>query len=195
MAVGKQWPSRVVGAAARPQAVQATSAEPPCASAHQKEVSHVIVSTSATAATAERLLEYPAVRLFNDRVGAASPEFELARHCAAVAQVCVQLEGIPLALELAAARVRALSVEQIAQRLDDRFRLLTTGRSIAPTRQQTLRATLDWSYDLLSEPEQRLLGRLAVFAGGWALDAAEAVCAGDRIRSDDVLDLQAVEPE
>ena len=101
----------------------------------------------------------------------------------AVAQVCARLEGIPLAIELAAARVRAMTVEQIAARLDDHLGLLTGGSRAAPSRQQTLRATLDWSYALLSEPERLLLARLSVFAGGWTLEAAEGVCAGDGIEA------------
>jgi DNA-binding CsgD family transcriptional regulator/tetratricopeptide (TPR) repeat protein len=95
-----------------------------------------------------------------------------------VAQICRRLDGIPLALELAAARVPVLTVEQIAARLDDGIRLLTTGSRTSPRRQRALRATLDWSYDLLTEPEQVLLRRVAVFAGGWTLPAAEAVCDG-----------------
>ncbi len=92
-------------------------------------------------------------------------------------QVCRRLDGIPLAIELAAARLSALPLESLAARLDDGFRLLTGGSRTALPRQQTLRATLDWSYDLLGEPEQVLLRRLSVFAGGWTLEAAEAVCA------------------
>jgi non-specific serine/threonine protein kinase len=101
------------------------------------------------------------------------------------------VDGIPLALELAAARVEALTAEQIAARLDQRFRLLTGGSRAAMPRQQTLRATLDWSYDLLMEAEQLLLSRLSVFAAGWSLEAAEAVCGDDLIASGDVLDLLA----
>jgi tetratricopeptide (TPR) repeat protein len=107
----------------------------------------------------------------------------------AVAQVCVRLDGIPLAIELAAARVGSLVVEAIAARLDDRFRLLTGGARDTLPRQRTLRATLDWSYDLLSEAEQLLLVRLSVFAGGWRLVAAEAVCAGAGVEAWEVLDL------
>jgi predicted ATPase len=107
----------------------------------------------------------------------------------AVANICRRLDGIPLALELAAARVRALSVETIAERLSDGFRLLTGGDTTAMPRQQTLRACIDWSYDLLTEPERTLLRRLAVFAGGWTLRAAEAVGAGGRVDTTDVLDL------
>ncbi len=100
-----------------------------------------------------------------------------------------RLDGIPLAIELAAARVKALSVEQIAVRLDDRFRLLTgSGRGALP-HHQTLRAALDWSYNLLTEPERTLLRRLAVFAGGFSLDAAEAVCVGSDLDVAQVLDL------
>jgi non-specific serine/threonine protein kinase len=107
----------------------------------------------------------------------------------AVAQVCARLDGIPLAIELAAARVGSLAVEGIAARLDDRFRLLVGGARDALPRQRTLRATLDWSYDLLSQGEQRLLDRLSVFAGGWALEAVEAICAGPSIEAWEVLDL------
>jgi predicted ATPase/class 3 adenylate cyclase/Tfp pilus assembly protein PilF len=122
------------------------------------------------------LLESEAVRLFVDRAAAAVPTFAVTNHNApAVAQVCYRLDGIPLALELAAARLKTLSVEAIAERLDDRFRLLTGGSRTALPRQQTLRALIDWSYDLLSEPERMLLRRLSVFAGGWTLEAAEAV--------------------
>jgi predicted ATPase/class 3 adenylate cyclase/Tfp pilus assembly protein PilF len=125
-----------------------------------------------------RLAEYEAVRLFVDRAAQVQPAFALTdRNAAAVAQVCRRLDGVPLALELAAARVRVLAVEQILARLDDRFQLLTGGSRTALPRQQTLRAALDWSHDLLSEPERALLRRLSVFAGGWTLEAAEAVCA------------------
>src|SRR5206468_12224580 len=94
-----------------------------------------------------------------------------------VVHVCQRLDGIPLAIELAAARVKALPVEKVNERLDDMFRLLTSGSRTALPRQQTLRALIDWSYDLLSPSEKALLRRLAVFAGGWTLEAAEAVCA------------------
>src|SRR6202022_2859013 len=100
-----------------------------------------------------------------------------------------RLDGIPLALELAAAWIEALTVDQLAARLDQRFLLLTGGSRTALPRQQTLRATLDWSYDLLSEPERRLLNRLSVFAGGWTLGAAEAVCADTGTDRQGVLDL------
>jgi non-specific serine/threonine protein kinase len=132
----------------------------------------------------------PAVALFVARARAVRHGFVLTeQNAAAVTQVCARLDGLPLALELAAARMRALSAEQLAARLDDRFRMLTDGDRTALPRQRTLRATLDWSYNLLVEPEQMLLLRLAVFAGGWTLAAAEAVCAGESIDAIDVLDL------
>jgi predicted ATPase/class 3 adenylate cyclase/Tfp pilus assembly protein PilF len=138
----------------------------------------------------EDLSQYEAVRLFIDRSLMSQPRFAVTNENApAVAQVCYRLDGIPLAIELAAARVKVLSVEQIAARLDDRFRLLTGGSRTALPRQQTLRASIDWSYDLLSEAERRLLRRLSVFAGGWTLGAAEAICAGDGIDAYEILDL------
>ncbi len=103
--------------------------------------------------------------------------------------MCRRLDGIPLAIELATARITALAVEQIAERLQDSLKLLTGGSRTATPRQRTLRGTLDWSYDLLSEAEKKLFGRLSVFAGGWTLEAAEAVGAGHGIGRDDVLDL------
>jgi predicted ATPase len=127
----------------------------------------------------DALLEYEAVRLFVDRAATISPGFSLRSDNAPfVAGICHRLDGIPLAIELAAARVKTLNPEQITARLDDRLRLLTGGSRTALPRQQTLRATLDWSYSLLSENERALLGRLSVFAGGWTLDAAEAVAGG-----------------
>ncbi len=117
-----------------------------------------------------------AVRLFVDRARSIRPAFVLEdRNAAAVAEICRQLDGIPLAIELAAARLRSLGVEEIAERLDDRFRLLTMNTRTALPRQQTLRATVDWSYEMLPEPERRTLRQLTVFAGGWALEAAQAV--------------------
>jgi len=145
-----------------------------------------------TELTLERLAGFDALRLFRQRARSALPSFELSEHNrAAVAEICQRLEGIPLAIELAAARVRALAVEQIAERLDDRFRLLAGGSRTAPARQQTLSGAIDWSYDLLSEPERALLRRLAVFAGGWTLEAAEQVGAGTAAGRGDVLDLLA----
>jgi non-specific serine/threonine protein kinase len=105
----------------------------------------------------------------------------------AIAQICYRLDGMPLAIELAAARVRALAVEQIADRLDDRFTLLNAGSRAAPARHQTLRAMIDWSYGLLEPQEKTLFRRLAIFSGGWTLEAAEAVCAADEINATEVL--------
>lgn len=136
------------------------------------------------------LTQYDAVQLFIERARAVMPSFEVnGANAAAVARLCYHLDGIPLAIELAAARVRGLKVEQIAQRLDDRFRLLTGGSRTALPRQQTLRALIDWSYDLLSEQERTLFCRLSVFEGGWAIKAAESVCANDPIEPSQVLEL------
>jgi predicted ATPase/class 3 adenylate cyclase len=133
-----------------------------------------------------------AVRLFVERATIQRPDFRLdARNARAVAGICCRLDGIPLALELAAARVKAMTVEQIAVRLDDCFRLLTAGSRTALPRQQTLRALLDWSYDLLNSQERALLHRVSVFAGGWTLEAAESVCSGETIKDWDVVDLLA----
>lgn len=136
------------------------------------------------------LAQYASVQLFTDRAAAAVPGFELdADNATAIAAICHRLDGIPLAIELAAARTRSLSVMQIAARLKDRFRLLTSGDPTAMPRQRTLRALIDWSHDLLPDDERRLFRRLAVFAGGWTLEAAEAVCADGE--DDAVLDLVA----
>ena len=138
----------------------------------------------------EHLAGYEAVRLFAERAALGRPGFAVtAENAPAVAQICARLDGLPLALELAAARVRVLAPEQIAARLDDRFRLLTGGSRTALRRQQTLRAAVDWSHDLLPEAERALLRRLAVFAGGWTLDAAEAVGVGAGVEAEEVLDV------
>lgn len=140
----------------------------------------------------EGLTQYEAVKLFIDRATSAQPNFIVTNENApALAQLCYRLDGIPLALELAAARVKMLSVEQITTRLDQRFRLLTSGSRTALPRQQTLKALIDWSYDLLGEEERRLLHRLSVFAGGWTLVAAEAVCAGEGLEDFEVMDFLA----
>jgi predicted ATPase/DNA-binding SARP family transcriptional activator/DNA-binding CsgD family transcriptional regulator len=139
--------------------------------------------------TVEELEGYESVRLFVERARYRDPSFVLTlQNAQAVAEICERLEGIPLAIELAAARVE-LGVERIASRLDDSLKLLTAGRRTATLRQRTLRGTLDWSYDLLDEPERKLFGWLSVFAGGWTLEAAEAVGAGGGIDEGDVLDL------
>ena len=133
---------------------------------------------------------YEAIQLFVERAKAIVSTFELTEQNApAVAQVCRRLDGVPLAIELAAARVRLLSVEQIALRLEDSFGLLTGGSRTALPRHRTLRATVDWSHELLSQKERVLFRRLSVFAGGFTLGAAEAVCAGEGIEREDVLDL------
>jgi predicted ATPase len=124
-----------------------------------------------------RLLEHGAARLFVERARAVAPRFALSDGAGeAVGEICRRLDGLPLAIELAAARVPALGVQAIAARLDDRFRLLTGGSRTALPRQQTLRAVVDWSWELLSEPERAMLRRLAVFTGGCTLEAAEEVC-------------------
>ena len=138
---------------------------------------------------AGELLAYPAVQLFVERARAILPGFTLGpANASAVARVCAQLEGLPLALELAAARVAALSLQELSERLQDSFRLLAGGSRSAPGRQQTLRATLDWSYGLLSSLEQTVFRRLAVFAGGWGIDAAESVCSGEDVPAEDALE-------
>ncbi|MBW5426133.1 AfsR family transcriptional regulator, partial [Streptomyces sp. BG9H] len=126
----------------------------------------------------EPLPEPVAVRLFAERGAAARPGFTVGDDPAAAAEICRRLDGLPLAIELAAARLRMLTPRQIADRLDDRFRLLTNGARTVLPRQQTLRAVVDWSWDLLDAPERAVLRRLSVFAGGCDLAAAEAVCAG-----------------
>jgi len=139
---------------------------------------------------ASAAFQFDSVRLFADRASLVKSDFLLTdANAPAVASLCYRLDGIPLALELAAARVRAMAVEQIDARLHDRFRLLTGGSRTALPRQQTLRALIDWSYDLLTRTEQTMLCHLAVFAGGWTLEAAETVCADDTIEAWEVLDL------
>ncbi len=149
-----------------------------------------LLTPDAGAAVAARDLDgIDACRLFVERARAVQPTFAITdQNARAVAQLCRRLDGIPLAIELAAARVRALPVEQIAARLDDRFRLLTGGSRAAVARHQTLAATIDWSYDLLAEGERAVLRRLSVFAGGATLEAAESVCAGDPVDPLDILD-------
>jgi predicted ATPase/DNA-binding winged helix-turn-helix (wHTH) protein len=135
------------------------------------------------------MLAFDALRLFADRAAAAAPFQATQENVTAVAEICRRLDGVPLAIELAAARVRILSVDQIRERLSDRFRLVAGDRRTVVARQRTLEATVDWSYDLLTEPERHLLARLSVFSGGWTLEAAEHVCVGGDIRQGDVLEL------
>lgn len=135
-------------------------------------------------------LSYAAVRLLNDRATAARSDFAVtAETASAVTRICRALDGMPLAIELAAARLRTMSPEQVAARLDDRFRLLTGGARTAPRQHQTLRAVVDWSWDLLTEAERALLRRLAAFPGGATVEAAEGVCAGGPVETYEVLDL------
>jgi non-specific serine/threonine protein kinase len=137
----------------------------------------------------KELQEYSSIELFHARAGNAKNSFVLdERNAFSVAQICRRLDGIPLAIELAAARIKVLSVDEIAARLDDRFSLLTAGSRTAIPRHQTLRATLDWSHDLLTEPERVLFRRLAVFAGGFTLEAAESICSHG-MKASDILDL------
>ena len=136
------------------------------------------------------LARFDAVRLFVERAQQVSPGFALAQdNAAALAQITQRLDGIPLALELAAARLRLLSVGQIAQRLDAALSLLSSGSRTSLPRHQTIKAMIDWSYNLLSETERELLRSLSAFAGGWTLEAAEYVCSGERIPAQDILDL------
>ena len=138
----------------------------------------------------DKLPAYEAVALFLDRARAQRPEFMLTEaNARSIAAICLRLDGLPLAIELAAARVSTLSIENITARLDDRFRLLTGGPRTALARQQTLRATLDWSYERLTGAEQALLRWLAVFAGGFTLESAEAVGSGPGLARSEVLDL------
>ena len=134
--------------------------------------------------------QFAAMRLFVERAAAVQPAFRLTEeNTAAIADICRRLDGIPLAIELAAARVRSLPVDRISERLADRFRLLTVGDRTALPRQQTLRTLIDWSWDLITAAERMLLRRLAVFAGGWTLEAAEAVGAGGELDPADILDV------
>ncbi|MFC1499813.1 protein kinase [Candidatus Zixiibacteriota bacterium] len=138
----------------------------------------------------EQLDRFEAVQLFVDRAGAIQSTFELtSRNAASVARICQTLDGIPLAIELAAARIKLLSPADIMDRLEDRFRLLTGGMRTGLEQHKTLRATVDWSYELLSGPEQVLFNRLSVFAGGFDLAAVEGVCVGEPIDGTDILDL------
>ena len=138
----------------------------------------------------ESLPRYESARLFVERTAAVRPNFTLTEQNApAVAQVCYRLDGIPLAIELAAARTKMLSVEEISVRLGDSFRLLAAGSRTATPRQRTLHATMDWSHDLLGQKERVVFRRLSVFAGGFTLEAAESVCAGEDLQRDEVLEL------
>jgi non-specific serine/threonine protein kinase len=148
------------------------------------------ILASAGSVLVDSALQAESVHLFADRARLVAPSFRLtSENARAAAQICQRLDGIPLAIELAAARLAVLSVDEVAARLDQRFRLLSGGHRTALRRQQTLRATIDWSYQLLADAERTLLRRLAVFAGGWTLGAAEAIVADPALVADDVLDL------
>jgi len=136
-----------------------------------------------------QLVQYEAVRLFIERALAVNPNFRVTNDNApALAQICYQLDGIPLAIELAAVRIKVLPLEKICEKLEDRFKLLTGGKRTALPRQQTLKALIDWSYDLLSENEKILWRRLSVFAGGWSLEDAEEICPDDLTGREDIFE-------
>jgi predicted ATPase/DNA-binding winged helix-turn-helix (wHTH) protein len=140
----------------------------------------------------DALLAYEGVCLFVDRARLLRPHFKVTtENAAALASICHRLDGIPLAIELAAPRLRSMSVEEVSQRLDQRFALLTDGSRTALPRHRTLRSTIDWSYDLLTDVEQAMLRRVSVFADSWPLAAAEHVCTGDGIEKADTIDLLA----
>jgi predicted ATPase/class 3 adenylate cyclase len=140
--------------------------------------------------TSHEALQYGAIALFAERAQAADARFALTEEAAPiVAEICRRLDGIALAIELAAARVKVMAPREVAEKLDERFRVLTGGSRTALPRQQTMRALIDWSYDLLAEREQRLFRRVAIFVGGWTLRAAEAVCADETLDALDVIDL------
>jgi predicted ATPase/DNA-binding winged helix-turn-helix (wHTH) protein len=141
------------------------------------------------ASTPTAVSVYEGVRLFVERAKLARPDFELTpKNVSYVASICVRLDGMPLAIELAAPRLRSMSIGELSQRLDQRFALLTDGSRASPPRHRTLRSTIDWSYDLLTEHEQAMMRRLSVFAGGWTLASAERVCAGDGIDASAIID-------
>ena len=157
---------------------------------HTYRVPSMSVPDSAHTQTPESLSKSESARLFVERAAQGQPDFHVTpQNAAALASICRRLDGIPLAIELAAARVRTLSLEEINSKLDQRFRLLTGGSRTALPRQQTLRSLIDWSYVLLNEQEQRLMQRVSVFSGGWTLEAAESVCSGDGIEEWEVMDL------
>jgi non-specific serine/threonine protein kinase len=142
--------------------------------------------------TLDTAIGYEAVRLFADRARLIQPTFAItAENAAAVASICHRLDGIPLAIELAAPRLRSMTIDELSQRLDQRFALLTDGSRAALPRHRTLRSMIDWSYDLLNEAEQASLRRVSVFAGGWTLARAEAICSGDGIEPTAVIELLA----
>jgi predicted ATPase/DNA-binding SARP family transcriptional activator len=171
--------------------IMATSRQPlGLASEVSWQVPGLDVPSANTELSLPDLLGCAAIRLFTERANAARAGFCLDSASAdTVARICRRLDGIPLAIELAAARTRALNPTDIVQRLDDRFKLLRTGARDAMARQRTLQATVDWSHDLLTEPERVMFRRLSVFAGGWTLADAESVCADDALPAEEVLEV------
>ncbi|MEO8665062.1 MAG: tetratricopeptide repeat protein [Ignavibacteria bacterium] len=148
------------------------------------------VPDNSTDHTPESLKEYESSRLFIERASSIKHDFKVTDENAdALAELCRKLDGIPFAIELAATRVNVLSIDKILDRLNDRFKLLTRGSSTALPRHQTLRALIDWSYDMLNENEKLLLQRLSIFMGGWAFEAAEQICSDETIDEIDILDL------
>ncbi len=140
--------------------------------------------------TPEQVAEFESVKLFVERAQAVNTAFEITgENAAVIAGICSDLDGIPLAIELAAARIKVLSVEKIFERLSDRFKLLTGGKRTALPRQQTLKALIDWSYELLADNEKRMWEKLSVFSGGWTMEAAENICHDDEISEYDILDI------
>jgi predicted ATPase len=138
------------------------------------------------------LMQYEGIRLFVERASTVKADFVLdQRNTYAVVQICQHLDGIPLAIELAAARVKSMDVGRIASRLNDRFQLLAAENRTSPPRHQTLRAAIDWSYDLLTDAERKLFCRLSVFSGGWTLESAESVCCGDGLAQQEILNVLA----
>ena len=171
--------------------IVATSREPlRIAAEHVYHVPSLTVP-SGDALTSEEVARFGASALFVERARAADAKFALTdENAPIVGEICRRLDGIALAIELAAARLKVMTPQQLAQKLDERFRVLTGGSRTAMPRQQTMRALIEWSYDLLPEQEQRLLCRLAVFAGGWTLEAVQAVCIDgtlDALSADDLL--------
>jgi predicted ATPase/class 3 adenylate cyclase len=170
--------------------ILATSREPLRIAAEQVYRVPSLAVPSEDTLTADEALQYGAIALFAQRATASDAKFALTNENAPiVADICRRLDGIALAIELAAARVRMLPPRQLAQKLDERFRVLTGGSRTALPRQQTMRALIDWSHDLLSDPEQRFFARLAIFVGGWTLEAAEAVCTDDTLDALEIIDL------
>ncbi|MEO8664900.1 MAG: adenylate/guanylate cyclase domain-containing protein, partial [Ignavibacteria bacterium] len=171
--------------------ILATSREPlRCSGELTHRTSSLALPDAKADITAEQLSQYESVRLFIERALALKPDFRVTNENApALAAICSHLDGIPLAIELAAARISVLTIEKIYERLNSRFKLLTGGKRTSLPRQQTLKALIDWSYDLLSENEKILWSRLSVFSGGWTLEASEEICIDEKIFPEEVLDL------